>query len=166
MALVQSEQGTGGSGAAQGNPQDRLVWAVNTFGEKLAEIFITPMPVLKVREGGGAWDTHAGCALGGRVWGYSDGSRRRFCPQHACPRHRCSIASAFLLQAMEAIRHPAITELHQSVEEMKVQMSRVIEQRRRERGQPHQQVQQARDLLDTLLDAGMTDLELFEARRR
>lgn len=27
---------------------DRVLWAVNTFGEVLAQVFITPLPVLKV----------------------------------------------------------------------------------------------------------------------
>lgn len=28
--------------------EDRLLWAVNTFGQILADIFITPMPLLRV----------------------------------------------------------------------------------------------------------------------
>ncbi|WIA42697.1 hypothetical protein OEZ86_008649 [Tetradesmus obliquus] len=37
------------SGAAGDSTQatDRLLWAVNTFGESLAEVFITPMPLLR-----------------------------------------------------------------------------------------------------------------------
>lgn len=35
---------------AHASQQDRLLWAVNTFGEVLADVFITPLPLLKVME--------------------------------------------------------------------------------------------------------------------